>query len=443
MAFTTGAQNFANVSAITYLRKREILKGLVDVYNEEGFMDILDLAGQYEAVTQPSFHHFVESKNSILLDTTGATIVGSGTATTLTGVTLTTATSGYARKGLKVLHPNGGVSQVSAISTAGGQDTLTLKSVNASNLTLVAGNKLSPIHIMVGEKSDAPASLKQDMTKIYNLIEFSRETHESSDLEIQSDIEIEIEGKNYIWSRDIANAFMRFKGGLNANLIVSKISAKAFEDTSSPLVDPGNGGNEQSQRGFDEFIVTYGINDTIATPGTLVLADLEDFFNLVTAARGPQSYTGYCSNAVAMKYSIFLKGLNSSGVTSGRLSLDGKEIDYNADKVTFGKYSLQIVGLPIFDHDVVASQTNIVKSMYWVADGKVNTSTGMKPRLSMMYLKEPQPGFGSDIYSEWDTGALARGGAVGSVRSRQTHWHTAQGLRFLGASQCGKQIVLA
>lgn len=406
-------------------------------------MDILGLAGAYEAVTQPNFHHFVESKNSILLDTTGATIVGSGSATTLTGVTLTAATSGYARKGLKVLHPNGGVSQVTAISTASGQDTLTLKSVNASNLTLVAGNKLSPIHVMVGEKSDAPSSLKQDMTKIYNLIEYSRETHESTDVEISSDIEVEIEGKNYIWNRDIANAFMRFKGGLNANLIVSKISAKAFEDTSSPLADPINGGNQQSQRGFNEYITTYGITDTIATPGTLVLADLEDMFNLITAARGPQSYTGYCSNAVAMKYSIFLKGLNSSGVTSGRLSLDGKEIDYNADKVTFGKYSLQFAGLPIFDHDVVASQTDIVKSMYWVADSKVNTSTGMKPRLSMRYVKTIQPGFGNEIWEEWDTGSLARGGAVGSVRSRQTHWHTAQGLQFLGANQCAKQIVLS
>jgi hypothetical protein len=439
MGFSTGAQTFANVSAISYLHKREILKGLVDVNNEEGFMDILGLAGAYEEVKQPNFHHFVESRNSQLI-TVGGTIVGSGSATTLTGVT---APTGYVRKGLKVKHPNGGVSQVTALSTAGGTDTFSLTSVNGSNLTLVSGNKLSPVHVMVGEKSDAPASLKQDMTKIYNLIEYSRETHESTDTEIAADVEIEIDGKNYIWNRDIANAFMRFKGGLNANLIVSKISAKAFEDTSSPLVDPINGGNQQSQRGFDEYITTYGINDTIATPGTLVLADLEDFFNLITAARGPQNYTGYCSNAVGMKYSIFLKGLNSSGVTSGRLSLDGKEIDYNADKLTFGKYSLQIVGLPIFDHDVVASQTDIVKSMYWVADGKVNTSAGMKPRLSMRYVKTIQPGFGNDIWEEWDTGSLARGGATGSVRSRQTHWFTAQALQFLGSEHCGKQIVLA
>jgi len=126
MGFSTGAQNFANVSAISYLHKREILKGLVDVNNEEGFMDILGLAGAYESVNQPSFNHFVESRNSILLDTTGATIVGSGSSPTLTGVTLTSATSGYARKGLKVKLPNGGVAQVTAISTSGGQDTLTL-----------------------------------------------------------------------------------------------------------------------------------------------------------------------------------------------------------------------------------------------------------------------------------------------------------------------------
>ena len=442
MAASTGAQNYAAVSAISMLQTRDILKKYIDVQNEEGLIDILTLAGRTKATTQSVFHDYTEDALFINLDTTGASVSGSGTTSVTT--TFTAATSGYARKGLKVIFPNGKVGQIQSVSTASSQDTVVIKSVDGTNLTHTAGQKLSPLNVMVGEKSTAPASLKHSLTKYYNLIEFSRETYECTDLQIASDVELEFDGVKKIWNRDIANAMIRFKGGTNANLIGSRISAAKFEDTSSTLADPGNGGNQQSSRGLNQYVVDYGVTDTIASPGTLTLADFEDFFNLLTAARAPKSYVGYCSNAVAMKFSAFAKGLNSSGVTSGRLSLDGKEIDFNAEALTWGTYSLQVTGLPIFDHPVFASQTDIVKSMFWVPQGKVAVRGGSaEERMTLRYMKTIKPGFGNEMWEEWDSGALARGGGDGGERTRITHFHTAQALQILGAQHFGKQIILA
>ncbi len=443
MASTTGAQTKAAVSAIPYLDRREILKDLVDIQNEEGLIDVLGMGGKREAVTQPIFHDFADDPIFILLDTAGATVTGSGTATVTT--TFTAPTSGYARKGLKVLFPNGKVGQIQTLTTSAGQDTVTIKSVDNTNLTHTAGQKLSPQVVMVGEKSAAPQSLKHGMTRYYNLIQHQRETYESTDVQIQSDIELTIDGSNYIWNRDIANAMLRFKGAMNADMISSRISIAKFEDASSTLLDPINGGNQQSQRGLNQYVTDYGVNDDITTYGTFVLADFEDFFNLLTAARAPQKYIGYASNAAMMKFSIWAKGQNSSGVLSGKLSLDGKEIDLNAEKLTFGKYSLQVASLPILDHPVLVSQTDIPKSIFWCPEGKVSTRGGkLLDRMTLMYQKEVvSNSLGNDQWSEWDTGALARGGAVGEEMSRKTHFHSAQALRILAPQHFGKQRVLA
>lgn len=417
--------------------KREILKSVIDIYNEAGFFDLFFGTSRMKQTAVPSYHHFVEDQLFIAFDTTGATVNGSGTATVTT--TFTAATSGYARKGLKVVFPNKKVGQIQSVTTASSQDTVVIKSTDGTNLTHTAGQKLTPLTILVGEKSTAPANLKIGWSKQYNLTEKFREVNEITDVQMVSDIEVE----GGVFNRDIANKFLMLKGMINANFIAGTISATKFEDASPALTDPGNGGAQQTTRGLNQYVETYGVNDTVATPGTLTLADFEDFFNLLTAARAPKKYTGYCANAVMMKFSNFAKGLNSSGVTSGRLMLDGKAMDFDAYALNYGNYSLQLAALPIFDHPIINAYTDIVKSIYFVPDGKVNTKSGSHDRICIRYMPQLQKGFGNEIISEWDTGAWARGGATSEEEVRKTHWVSHQGLEILGAQHFGKLVTLS
>jgi hypothetical protein len=439
MAFATGTVDKKYISGFDMMDKREIFKQIVDIYNEAGFFDLFFGTSRMKKVDVPVYHHWVEDAFYIQLDTTGATITGSGTAQ-VSGVTLTAATSGYARKGQKVVFPNKKVGQIVSVTPAAGQDTLVIKSVDGTNLTLVAGNKLTPSTILVGEKSTAPSNLKIGWSKYFNLTEKFREVNEITDIQLVSDVEWE----GNVFNRDIANKFLIFKSLINANFITGIRSATKFEDATPALTDPGNGGAEQTTMGLNQYVETYGVNDTISTPGTFALGDFDDLFTLFTAARTPKVFDAYGSDAAMRKVSTFLKGLNSSGVTSGRLMLDGKEMNFNADKFTYGLYTINFAHLPIFDHQQVLGTTDIAKSLYYVPQGKVNTKNGTADRISIRYMPQlVKGGMGNELIAEWDTGAWGRQGATSDEEVRKTHWVSHQGLEILGAQHFGKQVVLA
>jgi hypothetical protein len=310
MSISQGATNKAVISAVSLLDKREILKNAVDVYNEEGLLDVLQLSGRQVETKEPIYHDYSEDALYMLLDTTGATVTGSGTASVTT--TFTAATSGFVRKGEKIVFPNGKVGQVQSVTTASSQDTAVIKSVDGTNLTHTAGQKLSPIGTLVGERSTAPANRRYGWTKYQNQVEIFREVNEITDIQAASEIELEYNGQNYVFNRDIANKFMKFKGDINATFIAGRASTALFSDGSSSFLDPGNGGNQQTTMGLDQYATTYGVNATgsgSGSTGALALSDFEAFFNSLTAARAPKKHMGYMASAVYAKVDNCLKAL--------------------------------------------------------------------------------------------------------------------------------------
>lgn len=444
MAITTGIQSKSAISAIALLDRREILKKAVDVQNEEGLTDILQLAGRMKETTQPIFHDYAEDPLFSFLDTTGGTVTGSGTGTVTCAVTL--ASSGKAIVGDVCLFPQGDkVGQISAITTASGIDTITWKAVDGGTIALTAGDKVTPAWVSVGENSTAPKNRKFGWTKYFNLIQHYRDVNEITDVQLVSDIELEFEGQNYVWNHDIANKFMRFKAGINASFILGRQSATQYSDANPALVDPVNGGAEQATMGLNQYLSTYGVVGNTATLGTANLADFEAYLNLLVASRSPKSHVAYGASKALAKVSNCLKGLNSSGATYGKLSLDGKELDFNAEKLDYMGFDIQFTVLPIMDHPILMGNSQAVKSLFFIPSAKVPTRDGgLEDRLSVRYMKNPiKAGFGNDIYAEWDSGAMARGGAIGDGAYRRTNWLSLQGLQVLGAPQMGKWQVLA
>jgi hypothetical protein len=441
---SSGVTDKKFISAIAMMDQREIFEKVIQVQNDPGLLDVLNLTSRKKPTKQPVYHHFVDESVYILGDTTGATVTGSGTATVVT--TLTAATSGYARKNDLVKFPNGKVGLISDKSTASSQDSLTIKSVDGTNLTHTAGQKLSFFSNAFGEMSKAPVNRKTGFTKYSNKTQIFREINVETDVQSVSTIEVEFQGQNYIAVKNNFEKAAKIRSDINAAMIGGSMSATSFEDASPALTDPTNGGAVQTTRGLDDYVTSYGITDAVASAGTWTLADQGDLIDQFIAVKAPKNYMGFYSSKAKRKIDDHLKNLGSGGVTSGRLNVDGESLSLKTDSFEYGGFKFQFTCLPILDHPEIFSQTDISKSIYYVPEGQVPVQGGgTAPYMQIRYSNVPIRGknLGSELISEWYDGALAPTGPVGEEAVWKTHWYSMQGLEVLGAQHMARQKVLA
>ena len=439
----------AYVSALdSMLDTREINKMVTDIANEEQLTDILDLAGKTKPTKQSIYYNFVNESLFKLGDTTGATVLNSGTASVTT--TFTAATSGVARKGDLVLFPTGAVvGQIQSVSTSSSQDTVVIKSVGGGNITHTAGQKLSiNFSFAAGENSVSPTNIQFGLTKYSNKVQIFRETSKITDVQNASTIEVEFNGKPSFIVKDHIEKAMLLKGKINAAFIGGDMSATSFSDASPSLVDQytlnGDGGGAvQTTRGIDKYITSYGVNATVGSAGTVAIADVDAMCDALTAARAPKSYTVLGSKAALRTYSKFWKNLGSSGVTSARLIVDGKEIDFSVEKVEYGGYEFNYGRLPILDNPNIFSQTSIAKAAYYIPmDKKVKVLGGdYQSAIQVRYFPK-QSVYGSDMINESHDGALSPVNPNGQGQYFRMDYVTTQGLEVLGAQFFGKHNVL-
>ena len=435
MAITRGTLNKAYVSAIDMLDQRDINPALIDAANDTGFLKTMQLLGRTKKCKMTEYHHFVNS--DLFVATTVGTTTGSGTAQVTPALT---AGTGFWRVGDVAKFPNGKDGVVYSVSTTSGVDTLVINSGDGTTLTLVSGNALVYNGNVVGEESSAVTNRKYDVTKYSNLIQAFREIDVITDIQKVTPIEFTYNGQNLYGVYEHAKKVQTLKASVDIAMIGGQISTTKFNDASPALVD-ANGKPLQKTRGLDQYATTYGIADDLATAGTLVTADLVDFASKLNAAKAPLEYMGYCSDASKIVYDTYFKALGSSGIQSGRMSIDGKDIDLTVDSYTFGSRKYSLIPLPIFDHPQLFT-ASIKKSIYWIPTGKVNCEgSGMQPRIQIRYLQHSFPG-GNEMIGEWHTGALSPNGN-GEDANWKAHWETYQGLEILGANQIAKQSGVA
>lgn len=445
------SQGFTNrqyISAISFLDQREILPYVSDIHNDADLTDILWLANRYKVTSMPNYHNFVNEGLYTQIDTAGATVTGSGTATVNSKATA--ATSGFIRRGELVLFPDLKVGIVTAVTyNATTGDTFTVRSIDGTNLTHTAGQKLAPFSNAVGERSTAPDNRRYGLTKYLNKVQKFRERNSITDVQNVSAVEVKYEGKEYIVYKDLFEKAIKHRADVNAAFVGGVMSNLSYEDASPAFTDPINGGNLQTTGGLDWYIRTQGgVADQVATLGTVVLADMEDFNSQMVAAKAPRNFFQMCSNNVAVKFDNMWKALGSSGqMQSAQLMVDGKSLDFTVSTVTYGNFTYDRVYLPILDHPDLFSQTDIVKSAYYVPKDKVKVhgnGGGMQPRIQVRYQRaQVKNNLGTEIYNEWHDGALAPTGPIGGEMVWTTHWETTQGLEMLGVQHCAKQRVLS
>jgi hypothetical protein len=444
--------NYNYISLISLLVDDEINPNAIDIYNWESFTDLMGIMGRYKESKQPVYHNYVNADIGVQGDTTGASVTGSGTATV--GTTFTTGTSGYTFKNQLVIFPNGKVGHVQNV-TGTTQDAVTIKSVDGTNLTHTAGQKLDIFSIAVGEASIVTTNKNRPLVKYVNNIQHFRHVNEETDVAKVSITRVSFNGSNHFYSKNLIEKYMELKGWVNGALLGGKISNSLFSDTTPALTDPEGGGAVQTTRGYDQYCTTYGVNDTVASPGIWTLADHGDVIDQLIAKRAliSQGYKLVMATKVKGVVDNHLKNLGSSNVNSVRLTGDvngASKMNFMVDEFSYKGMNAQMAVMSILDNNKMFSQTDIVKSIYYMPGDSVKTlDNGYQSRVQIRYQSHGVGPInkGVKIWAEWHSGPLSP--VAGSLNVEQDrliwrcNWKTNQGLEVLGAEHTAKSVVLA
>lgn len=449
MAVTQGTVIKSFVSAVDFLDQRDIDPNIYDQSRDRAFTDIMKIVNRYKPATMFYYHNFV---NNDVYE------VGTISAVTSTGLaqiqfTINVADT-FPRVGDLIMTSNANnvakQGRIQAVTFGSGTATLTVRSVggNASPLYATVNDKVAFSSNAFAEKSDAPTNRRYGLTKYYNNIQIFREVDEISDVQKVAKIEVNVGGDYHILPYQIVQKYTKLQGDISVQMLAGTQSTTLFNDTNPFLADPSSGLPIQTTGGLDWYVTTYGISDQSAVLGTFGFTELDDICDNLIANKAPTDQMVLMGSRAYAVLSKFLKNLGSSGVTSVRLNIDGRTLDFEVEQLKYRGYTFDFVHVPIFDHPQLFSSTlraDVNGSLYFVPKDQVDTvDNGRQPRMQIRYTPSPfagANGSSNGIVKEWRTGALAEV-PTSSVTQLHTDWYTAQGLECLAVKHFQKYRVV-
>jgi len=449
MAVTQGTVVKSFVSAIDYLDQRDIDPNIYDQSRDKAFTDIMKLVNRYKPATMFNYHNFVNN------DVYEVAEVSAVSTTGLAQIQFTVNTAAtFPRVGdlIKTSNANneGKQARIQAVSFGSGTATLTVRSVNNTPFYATVGDEISFGSNAFAEKSTAPTNRRYGLTKYYNLIQKFREVDEISDIQKVAKIEVEVGGDYHILPYQTIQKLIKLNGDISVQMLAGTQSSTLFNDANPFLADPTSGLPIQTTGGLDWYVTTYGINDEAATLGTFGFTELDEIVDNFIANKAPSDQMGVLGSRAYGLVSKFLKNLGSSGVTSVRLNIDGRDFDFEVEQLKYRGFTFDFVHIPIFDHPQLFSATlapDINGSIYFVPKDQVDTvDNGRQPRMQIRHTATPFTGSSANksangIITEWRTGALAEI-PTDSTLQLHTDWETSQGLECLAVKHFQKYRVI-
>ncbi len=449
MAVTQGSMIKSIVSAVEFLDQRDIDPNLYDQSNDRAFTDIMKVVNRYKPCTMYQYHNFVNQDVYEL---------GTVSAVTTTGLaqiqfTINTAST-FPRVGDVIMSSNsnnvGKQARVQAVTFGSGTATLTVRSVggNAVPFYATVSDVITFSSNAFAEKSSAPTNRRYSVTKYYNLIQIFREVDEISDVQKVAKIEFNVGGDYHILPYQIIQKYTKLKGDISVQMLAGEQSSTLFSDSNPFMADPTTGLPIQFTGGLDWYVTNYGISDSAASLGTFDFTEVDEIIDNFIANKAPKEFMVICGSRSYRIVSQFLKNLGSSGVTSVRLNIDGRTLDFEVEQFKYGGYTFDFVYVPIFDHPQLFSSSiraDVNGSMYLIPKDQVDTvDNGRQPRMQIRYTPSPfmgSNGFSDGITKEWRVGGLAETPTSGDA-VLTTNWYTAQGLECLAVKHFQKYRVV-
>lgn len=458
MAFTygygaQGATDKYTASAVALLDQREIYNQLIDIQDDAEWLDFMYMAGKKDATAVPFYTSFYNDNLYKLIDTTGANVTTG--AAVIYVYDLPTTSFQFLLVGDLLKFPNGKVGRIQEKGDNTVTKKMKIQSVDGTNLTLAAGDKLSAFSNAQEEGSLEPAARRWSVNSLQNRVQIFRNAIKITDVQNASKIELEFNGKPYILPYEMIQGLQKHRGDISLAMWLGEVSNTLFANL-EPEVPAGSylagaqGYGVQTTRGMDSYISNYGVNDNLTLPGVFTLADLSSLEAKLTAVRAPMEYMIAGSNQAVAVVSDFLKNLPSSGATpppatavginSGRLQVNGREIDLQAEKFMHGGYTYNLKAFKVLSNTDVINYTDgpISKAIYFLPMGKVKTvGGGMNDYFRYKYMAQPAPGTGSVETAELMTGALAPT-PTNQEQSLTVTWTSNMGLEVFAPNKFAK-----
>jgi len=452
MAVTQGIMQKSIVSAVEFLDQREIDPNIYDESRDRAFTDIMKLVKRRKVTSMPTYHNWVND-NVRVKCTVSSVTSGSGTAQ---AVFVVNTNSGFPRKTDLININNDNNTGIQALITAvtygSGTATITARSVggNSELIYVEAGDIVSFGSNASGEKSSSLTNRRYSVTKYFNQTQIFREYDEITDVQKVSKVEFTVNGKQLILPYQLIQKVIKLNGDISYQMVNGVKSDTLYSDENPFLADPTSGLPIQTTGGLNWYVTTYGISDSAASLGTFDFTEWDEIVDNFIANKAPHDYMCFMSNKVKGILDVFHKNLGSSGVTSVRMVIDGRTLDFEVDSITYRNFKFYFMNMPIFDNPEVFSSTiepDVYGSIFFVPTDSVETvDNGRQPRLQIRYQESPFAGSSANISSdgvitEWKTGALAPVPTDGTM-ALQTNWHTNQGLEALAVAHFQKYRVV-
>jgi len=449
MAVTQGIVTKSFVSAIDFLDQRDIDPKLYDQARDRDFTDIMKVVSRYKPAKMYNYHNFTNQD---------AYEVGTISAVASTGLsqiqfTINTAAT-FPRVGDVITTSNannaGVQARVQAVTFGSGTAVLTVRTgANSQPFYATVSDLVQFGTNAFAEKSDAPTNRRYGMTKYFNLIQIFREVDEITDVQKVAKIEVNVDGTYGMLAYQTIQKYTKLKGDISVQMLSGYKSDTQFGDANPHLADPSSGLPIQLTGGLTWYTTIYGVVDSAATLGTFGWTEVDEMIDNWLAQKAPMEQMGFMGSRARGVVDKFFKNLGSSGVTSVRLNVDGREIDFMVDQISYRNFTLDFVPLPILDHPQLFSATltpTLNGSIHWVPKDQIETvDGGLEPRIQIRYTESPfgrgVNGSNNGMVAEWRTGALAEI-PTSSVTQLHTDFYTAQGLECLGVKHFQRYRVI-
>jgi hypothetical protein len=437
MSVSQGTVIKSFISAIDFLDQREIDKNLYDQSRDRALTDVMRLAKRYKETAMPSYHNFVNN------DTWEVGTISAVASTGLAQIQFTINTAaGFPRVGDLIKTSNalnvGKQARIQVVSFTSSTAVITARSVNNTPLWATVGDFVQFGSNAFAEKSTAPTNRRYGVTKAFNLTQIFREVDDITDIQKTSKIEVTVEGQPYVLPIQHIQKLIKFNGDITVQMIAGVMSTTQYSDANPFLADPVSGLPIQTTGGLDWYITTYGVTDQAAVLGTFNFTTVDDMIDNWIANKAPLNQMGLMASKPKRLIDQYFKNVGSSGMTSGRMILDGRTIDVNVDHLSYGGAELDFVHLPILDHPQLFGPTltpEMNGSIYWIPKDEVEiVGGGRQARMLIRYQPSPfsgANGSSNGIMKEWRTGAMAEI-PTSSEMVLHTDWYTSQGLECLG-----------
>ncbi len=379
----------STVSFTNTLEQREILKSVLDIYDEEASMlDLLDWTGKSKASAQTEY--FTVQNNFLYATATAKTPgTSAGSAGASVDITCVGATSVKPVVGELMLFANGVVGYVSAVSNAT-DFVITVKPVNSADAipAVATGAKLSFMSNAYAEGTGSNQMRKSDLIKRSNKLQIFKTKTSITDIAYGSKIEVEFKGKPYYFLKQQHDAYLKHRMDILYSILFGRESA-GLTDASGNAIN--------TTRGLRDTIINAGgITSSVATGGTVALSDLAALSRLMDANRCPSEYLLWAGadfdNAFDTTITAATQFVNGAvnyasfnGSKDVALSLGVNSL--YAYGRTFHKKRLNALSHPQITS--TATNVNYTKEAYLVPAGKlkVEQGGGQVDRMQVRYLE--------------------------------------------------------